>query len=307
MKLYLLAVALEFFFDCIPESTPIEQYPYAGEMKSRLEEKGWQLRGWEKKPEDTWLFWNLGKRIDEADLKGRDRDKMILFVWEPPSVQPELHDEKTLSRFGKVFTWDDARVDNKHVFKFYYPALKERMENLPPFSEKKFCTLIGRRLCSKHPKQLYTERENTIRFFEDKVGEFDLYGPYWEKRKFKNWRGVVDDKMAVLKNYKFAICYENTRDVSGYISEKIFDCFAAGVVPVYWGASNVTDYIPENCFIDRRKFKNNQKLYDFLKRISKDEYEKYLENSAAFLKSDRAKLFSSEHFAETFLKVIEQL
>ena len=45
------------------------------------------------------------------------------------------------------------------------------------------------------------------------------------------------------------------RDVLGYITEKIFDSFAAWCVPVYWGASNVTDYIPEGCFIDRRKFR----------------------------------------------------
>lgn len=299
----MLVLALELFVSWTPENTPVESLPFARELKPRLEERGCELRTWERKEEDTWVFFNLG---NQSDFEGRKPDQMVLFMWEPPTVQPELYDPKVQARFGKIFTWDDDLVDNKKFFKFCYPALKKRIENIPPFEEKKFCTLIGRRLGSKHPKQLYGEREGTIRFFEDKPGEFDLYGAYWEKRKFKNWRGAIPDKLAVLKNYKYCICYENMRDVKGYISEKIFDCFAAGVVPVYWGASNVEEYIPEGCFIDRRKFKSNKRLYKFLKKIKKEEYEKYLENAAAFLKSEGAKAFTEERFAETFMKVVER-
>ncbi len=302
----ILAVALELFFDCIPEQTPVDHFlPRATEMRSALLKKGWGLQPFERKPENTWVFWNLGARIQERDLKGRPKEKMVLFMWEPPTVQKELYDPKIQAHFGKIFTWDDDLVDHRRFFKFHYPALKERIAQIPPFEEKKFCTMIARRLSSKHPKQLYGEREETIRFFEDKPGEFDLYGMYWEKRKYKNYRGPVDDKISVLKNYKYSICYENTRDMKGYISEKIFDCFAAGVVPVYWGASNIGDYIPPNCFIDRRAFKNHQQLYQFLKSISQEEYETYLRNAAEFLRSEKAKLFSSEHFAKTFLQIVE--
>lgn len=306
MKLYLFALIVELFVDWMPETTPIENYPYACELKSYLEKKNCHLSAWEKKPENMWVFWNLGARVKEADYAAMPKEKLVLFAWEPPTVQPELYDAKTHARFGKVFTWNDDLVDNKRFFKFYYPAMHPRMANIPPFEEKKFCTLIARRLSSKHPKQLYQERENTIRFFEDKPGEFDFYGFYWEKRKFKNWRGSIPDKLGVLKTYKYCICYENMKDIKGYITEKIFDCFTAGVVPVYWGASNVADYIPENCFIDRRKFKNNQHMYDFLKKISKEEYERYLDNTAVFLKSEKAKLFTAEHFAQTFMKIVSQ-
>ena len=56
--------------------------------------------------------------------------------------------------------------------------------------------------------------------------------------------------MKFTKNISFAICYENARDIPGYITEKIFDCFFAGCVPIYWGgAPNVTDHIPANTFI----------------------------------------------------------
>lgn len=228
--MFLLALALELFFDCVPENTPVDQF-LPVEIQSALVEKGCEVGPWLKNEENVWVFWNLGPK---AVFGVRPKEKMVLFMWEPPTVQPELYEKAVQTKFGKIFTWDDDLVDGKKFFKFCYPVLRTRGE-VVPFEKKGFCTMIARRLSSKHPKQLYKERENLIRFFEKKRGEFDLYGKYWEKKKFKNWRGAVEDKMEVLKNYKFSICYENMKDVKGYISEKIFDCFAAGVVPVYWG------------------------------------------------------------------------
>ena len=52
----------------------------------------------------------------------------------------------------------------------------------------------------------------------------------------KDWplyRGMVKDKLATLQIYKFSICYENARDIPGYITEKILDSMAAGCIPVY--------------------------------------------------------------------------
>lgn len=302
--LFVLAAVLELFFDCLPEVTKASQM-LPLETCAYLEEKGWETKAFERGEESTWLFWNLGPRVKDVDFKGHPKEKLILFMWEPPTVQKELYDPDVQACFGKIFTWDDDLVDNRQFFKFCYPVLTSRLVEIPPFEKKKFCTMIARKLNSKHPKQLYKEREKTIRFFEKKKGEFDLYGMYWEKRKFKNWKGAIPDKIAVLKDYKFSICYENMRDVRGYITEKIFDCFAAGVVPVYWGASNVTDYIPENCFIDRRKFKDNKEMYKFLKKVTKEEYNRYLENAAAFLKSEKAKLFSHEAFVETCRKIVD--
>ena len=304
--LFILAVALELFFDCVAPDVPVDQFlPLAGEVRIELAKKGWDLKGFEKLPEDTWVFWNLGPRVKGIDLKGHAKEQLVLFMWEPPTVQEELYDPEVQALFGKIFTWDDDLVDQKRFFKFYYPVLQKRMEKIPPFSEKKFCTMIARRLTSKHSNQLYAEREKVIRFFENKPGEFDLYGMYWEKKKYKNYRGAIADKLEVLKQYKYSICYENSCGIKGYITEKIFDCFAAGVIPVYWGASNVTDYIPKECFIDRRDFKSNRQLYKHLKKITEKEYEAYLRSAERFLESETARLFSREHFAKTFLKIPE--
>lgn len=290
----------------------IERWPYEAYRMPLLNWKGVHsledLKAWLlPKPvevEGQWVFWNLGPRLADYDFSKVPKEKLVLFLWEPPTVQPESYDPKTLACFEKVFTWDDDLVDNVKFFKFYYPVLGERLSDIPDFEKKKFCTLIATRLSSRHPKEIYSERESMIRFFEDKPGEFDLYGKHWEKRNYKNWRGPCADKYETLKQYRFSICYENMRDVRGYITEKIFDCFIAGVIPVYWGASNIAEVIPKNCFIDRRDFPSNQAVYDRLKAMDRSEYETYLRNAALFLKSEAAQPFSQEQFIKNFINKV---
>ena len=90
----------------------------------------------------------------------------------------------------------------------------------------------------------------------------------------------------------------------GYVTEKIFNCFAAGCVPIYWGAPNVTDYIPKNCFIDRRDFGSNAEVYDFIKSMSQGVYETYLKNIQIFLDSDQARLFARDHYVPAHISMI---
>ncbi len=140
---------------------------------------------------------------------------------------------------------------------------------------------------SKKSNQLYAEREKAIEFFENQKEEgFACYGRWWDPIKHPSYRGVAQDKIATLKQYRFSICYENSKNLKGYITEKIFDCFAAGNVPVYWGASNIEEYIPKSCFIDRRDFASMEELYCFLKTMSKKEYETYIQNIKKWLQSE---------------------
>jgi hypothetical protein len=100
------------------------------------------------------------------------------------------------------------------------------------------------------------------------------------------------------------MCYENVKDVPGYITEKIFDCFFSGCVPIYWGASNVTNYIPKECFIDRREFHDHESLYGFLCNMSEKDYLRYQKAIAHFLDSDVVRPFYAKTFANTVAMTI---
>mmetsp|Transcript_8215 Transcript_8215/g.23380 ORF Transcript_8215/g.23380 Transcript_8215/m.23380 type:complete len:261 (+) Transcript_8215:144-926(+) len=57
--------------------------------------------------------------------------------------------------------------------------------------------------------------------------------------------GAQASKVATLRGYKFAFAFENHIEPS-YVTEKVFDAFIGGAVPVYHGASNVGAFVPTN-------------------------------------------------------------
>ena len=66
----------------------------------------------------------------------------------------------------------------------------------------------------------------------------------------------------------------------------------------------MSEYIPADCFIDRRKFSDIEAVYRHLKSISEEEFCGYQQRIAVFLTSDAARPFSSEGFAETIVNTI---
>ncbi|MDR3646005.1 MAG: glycosyltransferase family 10 [Candidatus Babeliales bacterium] len=264
--------------------------------------------GWEIKQTDSLENLNDAKYIVSLDvhleelsnLYNYPNAKLILFLVEPPTVSPTNYNKAFHERFSRVYTWKDDLVDNKKYFKYHYPVMNPMIENIIDFDNKKLCTMIAFNKRSNYGNELYSERINVINFFENFNNNFDFYGPGWNANVFKNYKGTVTSKTECLKNYKFSFCFENTKDIKGYVTEKIFDCFRAGCVPIYWGASNITNYVPKNCFIAREDFKNYYDLYQFMKNMSKEEYQKYIINIKEFLNSEKAKLFSIENYIKLF-------
>jgi hypothetical protein len=177
--------------------------------------------------------------------------------------------------------------------------------HLPAYSERKLVTQISGNKQSTHKHELYSERKKVIEYFE-KHPEFgfEFYGTSWQELGFKNYRGAPANKREVLKQYRFSFCYENISNIKGYITEKIFDCFAAGCVPIYWGATNIDKYIPKNCYIDRRKFSTTEKLAKHLQKLSEKEYNRYLENIRSYLVSRKAEAFSKKRLAKDIVQLI---
>jgi hypothetical protein len=119
------------------------------------------------------------------------------------------------------------------------------------------------------------------------------------------YRGFATSKAETLGKYKFALCFENSI-LKGWVTEKIFDCFFAGTVPVYWGAPNIEDYVPKECFIDMRRFKDYGELKDYLKSPSEADVAAYKENAREFLNSPQFQPFTKQAFAQLFARMIEE-
>ena len=123
-------------------------------------------------------------------------------------------------------------------------------------------------------------------------------------KPFPSYRGRVGKKSDVLTRTRFAICYENVSDLPGYITEKIFDCFFSGCIPVYWGAANIATHIPTGCYIDRRNFRDTSEVYGFLKKMTEVEFKGYQQRIADYLRSKEAHPFGSDFFSQTIVNSI---
>ncbi|MFH1840207.1 MAG: glycosyltransferase family 10 [Nanoarchaeota archaeon] len=123
--------------------------------------------------------------------------------------------------------------------------------------------------------------------------------------KSKTVKGIAKEScIEVLSKFKYAICFENAKDISGYSTEKIFNCFNARCVPVYLGDDEILQYIPEKCYINLRKFKNYEELYQYLKSIDEKKYNKYIVNINNFLNSNKTHVYSNNNFINTFYRML---
>jgi len=265
------------------------------------------------------LYWKFkNKNYPMVDVK--KFKKRVLFQFEPPVVVPEIRFliKKTVKIYDSVFfTWETGVSSIKH---FHTPLPFPKKRIMPEYwssGGRKFLTLINsnRRPISYY-KELLTERIRAVIFF-GQTGDIDLYGRDWQKplphpyrfRKAaieKVYKGAIENKYEKLSQYKFALAIENC-ELPGYITEKIFDCFYVGTVPIYLGDPYVEKYIPKNCFIDMRGFKNYEELRKFLKSLTETEIQTYKENGRRFLESQKIKPFTQEHFAEIFVNTIKCL
>ena len=226
-------------------------------------------------------------------------NRRILLQAEPPVVSPWVY--KNLAKFiksglyEKIFLTCRGFGAESEYFNYFKDGAGDIVSQYFSNPKEKFLVLMN---ANNRPhslrRELFGERLAAIKYFSG-VSGFDLYGPRWDKAprhplfwhygKYAKlcWRGTADGKMPVISQYKFMICYENCV-YDGYVSEKIFDCMAAGVIPIYLGAPDINSIVPESCFIDRRKFQSNEELHQFLMSLKEEDLKRYRASILGFLR-----------------------
>lgn len=111
-----------------------------------------------------------------------------------------------------------------------------------------------------------TSRRNTTEIHKSKFCAFFAGNPEVNRinllRKITTYKNVdgfgymfgkpfFDSKNELLKEYKFCLCPENDF-YPGYVTEKLFDAYIGGSIPIYFGG------LPEDGLINKRAFVNFQ-------------------------------------------------
>ena len=116
----------------------------------------------------------------------------------------------------------------------------------------------------------------------------------------------LDDQTTVdiIKDYTFVLVIENC-NAHGYVSEKIYDAFIAGCIPLYYGNNNSRVNIPQDMYINLRNFETSLDLQKYLDGLSLQEIEamrqRVLDGRLEVLKGVSTQAFAAR-FTEAYQK-----
>jgi hypothetical protein len=280
---------------------------------------------------------NVGRPVEfELHINCRRQDpsaRAYVYLYENPLIRPLNRDRSALARYAKWFAWDSELRDDLRTVPLLYPNCFHAEGWNGPEKRPLFCVLVAsnKALTVVDPRDQYQARVRILDWYERHApADFHLYGRGWErpaalpgrlgrvrnqlrkilarflpaKSPYATWRGPVDDKIELLTRARFCLAHENCRDLAGYVTEKLFDCFRAGCVPIYVGPKEIAELVPAGCFIDGRAYETPAELDDFLRTLDDAAYRGYQERIRAFLLSAQAKPFSQDHFADVLAREI---
>ena len=191
----------------------------------------------------------------------------IAWVIEPKNLLPPIYEHVVAleNEFDLIFTYEQELLErNPEKYKFQFcDAINIDRESINMHEKSKLVSMIasektwlfGHRLRHIIVKSLLPQMKDF---------EIDLFGNVVNKH--------IDMKSDSLNDYMFQIAIENAQRVN-YFSEKIYDCFATGTVPIYWGAPNIGDFFDMDGVL---VFNTPDELKGILKSLSVEKYQSML-------------------------------
>jgi hypothetical protein len=129
------------------------------------------------------------------------------------------------------------------------------------------------------------------------------YAGRWRNNTSELWNKYNNDKLKYMNLFQFNICSENM-DAPHYCTEKIFDSFRAGCIPIYTGALNNPEpnVINKDSVIFWNLDGDNTENIKLIKRLKSDEsfYNKFMQQNK-FLPS------AAEYIYDRFTKLENKL
>ncbi|MEY4379388.1 MAG: hypothetical protein RLZ85_1269 [Verrucomicrobiota bacterium] len=278
---------------------------------------------------------NVGRPVSfEFHINAQRRTpegRAYVYLYENPLIRPLNRDMRILAGYDRWFGWDEYLAADPRFVRVSYPNAFPSGVPAGPEARPLFCVLVAsnKALMTVDERDQYAERVRIIDWYERNApGDFHLYGKGWEVRApragrwgrllgkaakfmakfgpprspYATWHGMVDDKIGLLGMSRFCLAHENCRDLPGYVTEKLFDCFRAGCVPVYVGPKEIRELVPAECFIDGRDFPDPAALHAYLRSVDDERYLRYQRAAQDYFASGKADRFGRPHFVESIVK-----
>jgi hypothetical protein len=198
---------------------------------------------WSKEQQDIQIY------IDGSIFSGLNTERhenKYAWICESRFMSPKrvretlLKDkEQILSKYKYLFTCDKELCALDSRIKWCYSG-----SNLPwsfARNEAKLTdkTKLVSMICSpKDFSEGHRYRLNMANQLKDKL---DLYGGAHGSIRPGEGTGAHRDKAEAIDPYMFSVVFEND-SYRGYFTEKLTDCFAKGVIPIYYGDPDISEH-----------------------------------------------------------------
>jgi hypothetical protein len=246
-----------------------------------------------------------------------------IFSWsDAASLEPYVGSRLQLQRYFWAQSFD-------HVHEELWARTDRRL----------LVAMQGNKIPPEKRRALDAERLAAFEYFAA-AGQLDLYGREWDQPPYRvgrqhipytfrrlerairvqwrrvrpdpqlatirtAWRGPAPSKSQTISGYRFALCFENMA-LRGWITEKLFDCFFSGTVPIYLGATDIEEHVWPECYIDRRQFTSYDDLHAYITTMPDREWNGYREAAREYLASPDYRRFSKDAFADLFVQIVRE-
>jgi alpha(1,3/1,4) fucosyltransferase len=270
------------------------------------------------------------KALGKIKRLGLGSEYCTLVRMEPSVVLPANFTRSRKKQFSQIITVGGPRSkqDSASVnWPLIWPS-SSQLDKLFANERAERIVLINGNKMSLIKGELYSLRREAIAALDI----LDLYGTDWDSSLmsrlttatksfahtilslkfpkfsgFRLWfqsypksRGVIADKSETMSRNKYALVIENSTE---YMSEKLFDAFFAGCIPIYVGP-NVAEYnVPENLVLQAEpNLKSIKKSIDTAKEMN---FENFQQELRKFLSDEKTiEQWSHENVYKKMLEII---
>ena len=205
---------------------------------------------------------DLSRYMGSEDIIKKDGQVWVGWSLECEENYPFLKD----SAFRGMFDlWMGYHLSDDILYPYfmdYEERMLSRQETLQFGDRKGICMLISSNINHSHRVEYVSELMKHI--------EIDSYGRLFNNCKIESDSGR-QSAIDIMGKFKCVIAFENAiaRD---YVTEKFYNPLYAGAVPIYLGAPNISDFVPDDrCFINVADYDSTNKLVAYIERLMVDE------------------------------------
>ena len=136
---------------------------------------------------------------------------------------------------------------------------REPFDLIKKFKDK-FCSFVVKNgACAK--RNHFFQRLNEYK-------RVDSAGPLFNNMGDILSRGddMVKAKCLFLNNYKFNLCFENS-SYPGYVTEKLYEAYMGGAIPIYWGSPTVECDFNTKAFLNWHDYQDDDAFMEAIIKV----------------------------------------